>query len=209
MWRDEPPTPLPACHLVYFSVFFSKSKHPQPSLSTHDIMKQKQVLPSSPPRPAMAPPARRLRRSSARRSDPTRARSARRTVASETVWTTANGNGQQHFQGDIRDDRPLSLLLYFLFWLQDIITQVLPSFPSDPPGASPPPSVVDDRHRHQRQRPFGSYERGAGKTQPSDDRHNAKDISMVIQNDRLFVFSFFTRRSVFPGAHLSSQVQDD
>ena len=166
MWRDEPPTPLPACHLVYFSVFFSKSKHPQPSLSTHDIMKQKQVLPSSPPRPAMAPPARRLRRSSARRSDPTRARSARRTVASETVWTTANGNGQQHFQGDIRDDRPLSLLLYFLFWLQDIITQVLPSFPSAPParllrrpswttaivingnGRSDPTREVQGKHSH-------------------------------------------------------------
>ena len=42
-----------------------------------------------PPHPAMAPPVRRLRRSSARRSDPTRAGSARITVTSETVWTTA------------------------------------------------------------------------------------------------------------------------
>ena len=31
-------------------------------------------------------------------------------------FVNINGNGKQHFQGDIRDD-PLSLLLYFLFML--------------------------------------------------------------------------------------------
>ena len=165
-----------------------------------------------PPRPAMAPPARRLRRPSARRSDPTRAGSARRTVPSaETVWTTAiNGNGQQHFQGDIRDD-PLSLLLYFLFMLQDIITQVLPSSPSGPPGAPPPPSVrssfgsyescvctanrpirrdsVDDRH--QRQRPFGSYESCVCTANRSirrdsvDDRHQRQRPTAFFQGDTI------------------------
>ena len=48
-----------------------------------------------------------------------RSRRRRRHPAAETVWTTAiNGNGQQHFQGDIRDD-PLPLLQSFLLMLQE------------------------------------------------------------------------------------------
>ena len=62
VWRDEPPPNTTACHLVYFSVFFSEVSSESFSLSTHDIITQ--VLPSSPsghgPPGAPPPPSVRL-----------------------------------------------------------------------------------------------------------------------------------------------------
>ena len=92
VWRDKPPTPLPV--ILFIFLFFSK--YPQSLFHFQHMTVSHWCY--RPPHPAMAPPVRRLRRSSARRSDPTSAGSARITVPSETVWTTAiNGNGQQYF----------------------------------------------------------------------------------------------------------------
>ena len=88
------------CRPVILFIFLFFSKYPQSLFHFQHMTLSHRCY--RPPRPAMAPPARRLRRPSARCSDPTRAGSARRTVPSVKVKDQVNqGQGMMDAVGEV------------------------------------------------------------------------------------------------------------